>query len=164
MYRDKKTPIKRVRSMGRQTFSNPKALVKRNVDAISPLMNSDRAGLSAKHPLSNVARLLAGVRILANEVYRLLDFAQPEFDGHFLVFPANAEFQQVAGFLLLQPAIGPPGRFSAVPTEDDIASPQSRQGRRTFGINLPYYRRSIRFALHRKTKRGLSLLHAPQSQ
>src|SRR6266481_7752734 len=158
MYSDKKTPIKRVRSIGRQTLSNPKVLVKRNVDAITSLMNSDGAGLSAKHPLSNVARLLAGVRILADEVYRLLDLAEPEFDGHFLVFPANAEFQQVAGFLLLQPAIGPSGHFSAVPTEDDIASPQSCYGRKAFGINLADDRRAICFVLHRKTKRGLSLL------
>jgi hypothetical protein len=32
MYSDKKTPMKRVRSIGRQTLSNPAPLVKRNTD------------------------------------------------------------------------------------------------------------------------------------
>src|SRR5713226_2250408 len=115
MYRDKKTPINRVRSMDRRTFSNPAPLVKRNVESTASLMNGDRAGLAAKQPLSNVARLFAGVRIFDNLVESLLDFAKPEFERNIPVFAANPQLQQIARLLFLQPAINPPGRFSAVP-------------------------------------------------
>src|SRR5713226_7904438 len=97
------------------TFSNPAPLVKRNVESTASLTNGDRAGLAAKHPLSNVARPFAGVRIFDNLVESLLDFAEPEFERQLLVFPANLQLQRIACLLFLQPAIHPPGRLSAVP-------------------------------------------------
>ncbi len=60
-YSDKKTAMNTVRSIGKQTFSNPAATVKLNVKPNTSSMSGDRAGFSAKHSLSNVARFFAGV-------------------------------------------------------------------------------------------------------
>src|SRR6266478_1556495 len=131
MYKDKKTPMKRVRNIGWQTSSNPERPVKRIVEPAASLPNGDRAGLATKHSLPNVARLLAGVRNLADHVKSLLDFAEPEFDGNFFFLAPNPQPQQIAGLLFLQPAIHPPGHFAAIPVEDDVSSPQASLGSRT---------------------------------
>src|SRR5256885_16242625 len=103
MYRDKKTPMKSVRSIGRQTFPNPARLVKRIVEPAASLANGDGAGLAAKHSLADVARLFAGVRILADHIQSLFDFTEPEFDRNLLVIAASPQLQQIAGLLFLEP-------------------------------------------------------------
>src|SRR5712664_1800611 len=138
MYSDKKTAMKRVRSIRRQTFSNPAPPVKRNVESISSSsssVNEARASLAAKHPPSNVACQLAGVRILNDLVKDFTDLTEPEFERNFLVFPANPQLQHIARLLFLEPALHPLGHFATVPVEDDIPGPQAGQGRRAFGID-----------------------------
>ncbi len=78
-------------------------------------MNGDLARLASKQPLSNVARLFAGVRIFDDLMESLLDFAEPQFERQLLVFPANPQLQRIPRLLFLEPAINPPGRFSTVP-------------------------------------------------
>src|SRR5216684_4945920 len=100
-YRDKKTVMKRVRNMDRQTFSNPAVRVKRNVESNAASMNDGHAGLAAKHPFANVPRLFAGPWIFDHLVERFLNFTKPEFDRKLLIFPADPQLQGIACRLLL---------------------------------------------------------------
>jgi hypothetical protein len=111
-----------------------------------------------------MACLFAGPRILDDLVENLFDLAEPEFNRNFLIFPANAQFQPVAGLLFLQPSVSPSGHFSAVPAEDYVSCSQSCHGRNTFGIDLPHDEWAIRLMLYGEAERGPPLLHRSQSQ
>src|SRR6266436_6827488 len=164
MYRDKKTTMKRVRSIGRQTFSNPARLVKRVVEPPASLANGDGAGLAAQHSLSNVARLFAGVSVLADHVQNLFDFTEPEFDGNLLVIAVNPQSQRIAGLLFLEPPIRPLGYFTTIPVNDAISGLQTCSGSGAFRINSAHDELAVRFVLHKKTKRRSAAFHGAQSQ
>src|SRR5207247_3475235 len=114
---------------------------------------SDCVGFSAKHSLSNAARFFAGVRIFGHDVESFLDLAEPEFDRHFLVFPANSQLQHVARLLFLQPMIDSPWHFSTVPSQDDISSAQFRPGCLAFRINPAHDARAVRLMLYKEPTR-----------
>ena len=95
------------------------------MESTASLTNGDRAGLAAKHPFSNVARLFTGVRNLHDLVKGLVILTEPEFERNLLVFPANPQLQQIAGLLLLKPVLHTPGHLATIPVEDDIPGPQA---------------------------------------
>src|SRR5260370_10870872 len=164
MYSDQKTAMNRVRSIGRQTFSNLAAMVKLNVKPNTSSMSRDCACFSSKHSFSNAARFFAGVRIFGHDVESFLDLAQPEFDRHFLVFPANSQLQHVARLLFLNPMIDSAWHFSTVPSQDDISSAQSRPGCLAFRINPAHDEWAVRLVLHKEPKRRPAVFYSSQRQ
>src|SRR5437588_5090292 len=156
--------MKRVRSMAGKTLSNPAPLVKRKVVSTASLTNRNRAGLAAKHPLSNVASFFTRVRNLDDLVHDLLVLTEPEFKGKLFVFPANSQLQLIARLLLLEPALHAPGHLAAVPVEDDVPGTQAGLSRRGSGIDRAHDERTARLVLHGETKRQFPALHGSQTQ
>src|SRR6266566_5050599 len=95
----------------------------------------------------------ARMRIFRNFVKDLLDFAEPEFQRNFLVFPPNPQLQQVAGLLFLEPALQQPWNFPTVPVDDDVSGPQAGLGRKAFGVYCCHNQQTARIALRRKAQR-----------
>src|SRR6266705_6558307 len=93
------------------------------------------------------------MRIFRNFVKDLLDFAEPEFQRNFLVFPPNPQLQQVAGFLFWEPALQQPWNFPTVPVEDDVPSAQAGLGRKAFRVYRSCSQQTARIALRRKAQR-----------
>src|SRR6266576_2901977 len=164
MYKDKKTPMKRVRSIGRQSFleSHAAGQAERGIDRT--VKDGNRAGLAAKHPLPNVARLFTGVRNLRDLVKGLFILTEPEFERNLLVFPANPKLQQIAGLLLLKPVLHTPGHLATIPVEDDIPGAQASLDRRAFGIDRTHDERTARIVLREEAKRRSPAFHGSQSQ
>src|SRR5258708_12048250 len=153
MYSDKKTAMNIVRSIGWQTFSNLPAMVKPDVKRSASSASGDRAGFSPKYSLANMARLFARVGVFSHHVESLFNLTQPEFERHFLVFPANSQLQHIARLLFLQPAINPPWHFSTVPRQNSISSSQSRPRCHAFTVNLALNKLAILLVPHHDTNR-----------
>src|SRR5258706_13416861 len=120
----------------------------------SPAAGGDRLGRSAKDAVAQPARPFVGVRHFGclNEFF--IHFTEMDLDGLFLLRAADAQTQNVAGFLLPRPALRAARHVRVVPTHNFVANLQATLRRWTIRVNRGDSPWASGFPLRCKTKRG----------
>src|SRR5258708_39615722 len=91
----------------------------------SPAASGDGLGRSAKDAVAQPARPFVGVRHFGDLKELFMQFTEMDFDGLFLLRAADAQTQNVAGFLLPRPALRAARHIRVVPTHNFVANLQA---------------------------------------
>src|SRR5258708_22495113 len=120
----------------------------------SPAAGGDGLGGAVEDAVSEAASAFVGIRHFGDLEEFFMQFTEMDFDGLFLFRAANAQTQNVAGFLLPRPAVRAPRHIRVVPTHNFVANLQAAFCRWTIRVNRGDSPWASVFPLRCKTKRA----------